>query len=202
MEEWQASGGDPVLPVCTDSIEDDDEALMEEEPPSLPHLPVRHFFPGLVVRLGREFSDTRGSAATAGLVLRLLTAEQHEDGYTLCFYDRTLRLDPSLSGYDDVVENRKNRWFQPVPRKDCLGDLWELVDRRLTQADLDEDDPDTELLDEIVYEVGECEDWLSSESSAPAPVCASAPLAAKLFGRDSDTAAWIRLLFAGVVAKI
>lgn len=207
-EEWQARGGDSALPADTDPIEDDDadeevmEEVMEEEPPALPHLPVRHFFPGLVVRLGREFSDTRGRAATAALVLRLLTAEQHEDGYTLCFYDRTLRLDSSLPGYDDVVENRKNRWFQPVPGKDCLEDLWELVDRRLTEADLDEDDPDTECLDEIVYEVGECEAWLSSESNAPAPVCKSAPLAGKLFGRDSEMAAWVRLLFAGVVAKL
>jgi len=79
---------------------------------------------------------------------------------------------------------------------------WDADSGIFPDVDLDEDDPDTELLDEIVYEVGECEDWLSSESSAPAPVCASAPLAAKLFGRDSDTAAWIRLLFAGVVAKI
>src|SRR5690349_8039206 len=68
LEEWEARGGDPALPACADPIEDDDEetAEMEEEPPPLPYLPVRHFFPGLVVRLGREFSDTRERAVAAG----------------------------------------------------------------------------------------------------------------------------------------
>lgn len=88
-----------------------------------------------------------------------------------------------------------------VPRSDCLEDLWDLVDRRLADADLDEDDPDSELLAYLVLEVDECEHWPFGGQRTPAPQFTGAPLAARVFGRDSDIASWVGMIFAGIAAK-
>jgi hypothetical protein len=73
------------------------------------------------------------------------------------------------------------------------------VDERLSEADLDV--PESEFVEPIVADVEECQVWLFAEGErGPAPPCASGSLAAEIFGGDSELAAWIPLLFAGVAA--
>jgi len=86
-----------------------------------------------------------------------------------------------------------------VPSMECLQELWDIVDERLSEADLDE--PSSEFVQPIVEDLEECQAWLFEEGErGPAPRCASGALAAEIFGDDSELAAWIPLLFAGVAA--
>ena len=176
---------------------DDEDSYLEEPPPQLPHLPVRHFFQGLRVRAGRDFSDARGRAVCEGSLLSLLVAEPEAGGvYNLSFLDRNLRLTEA-----EILENAGNLWFQPVASRDCLEDLLFTIHETLDKAEQSDEleDEDVERLDEIRAEVIECEEWLSDEEArAPAPSCKTAPLAAKVMGRDHALAAWLRLLFAAV----
>jgi len=188
MEQWRERGGDAAPP--------------EEpaEPPALPHLRVRHFFPGLVVRVAREFSDVDGLHVPRGESMCFRSYRRSgRDEYTLSFRERNLRLGIGDAAHQAIVENAGNRWFQPVPSMECLQELWEIVDERLSEADLDE--PSSEFVQPIVEDLEECQAWLFEEGErGPAPRCASGALAAEIFGDDSELAAWIPLLFAGVAA--
>jgi hypothetical protein len=183
--EWKervARTPEPALPG--DDVESEEEAedwpYMEQEPPKLPHLRVRHFFRGLVVRVGRDFADAYGRAVCSGDLLTLLLPERTSDGYALSFMERTVRLSDSAAGHAGhaaIVGNAANAWFQPAPTARCLATLHEDVEK--------------------------CRSWLSrSGERSPAPQLRSGPLAAKVFGRSSDLAAWIPVLFAGVTVLI
>ncbi|HEY2017116.1 MAG TPA: hypothetical protein VGH38_26605 [Bryobacteraceae bacterium] len=202
MEEWQARGGDPPLtePAVEEPEADDEELYLAEEPPSLPHLRVRHFFPGLVVRVAREFTDANGRLFPVGRVLRVLTCESADDGgITVSLLERSLRLSPEMPGYREIAENAGNQWFQPVPTIGCLEELWQLVDDRLNELDLDDDSPESEFAQDVAVDVATCEEWLFASGEKPAPpACSSAPFAAEVFGRDNEMTAWIALLFAAI----
>jgi hypothetical protein len=81
---------------------------------------------------------------------------------------------------------------------DWLEDLWDLIEDRLCAAeDLDEDN---ELLEPIREDVEESKAWLTTEGErGPAPEFTRARPVAKVFGRDGEMAAWVALLFAGMV---
>lgn len=208
-EEWEervARTPEPPLPGDRDETEDEveDSPYMEEEPPKLPHLGVRHFFPGLVVRVGRDFADAYGRAVCSTGLLTVLAATRAEDGYTVSFLDRTVQLKES-AGQDVIIENAGNAWFQPVPSAGCLEDLLEAIDVRLSEAEDDESDDDSQLerIETLREDVERCADWLErSGERGPAPVCRSAPLAVKAFGRSHELAAWIPLLCAAVAVVI
>jgi hypothetical protein len=195
----------PLAGDFGDSEKEDseDSPYMEEEPPKLPDLPVRHFFPGLVVRVGRDFADAYARAVCSGDLLKVLACAPADDGYAVTFLERNVFLSTRASHHDSIIENAGNAWFQPVPTGDCLEDLLEMIDLRLAGAedeeDEDEDDSKMERLDAVRDEIEKCQDWLSqSGERGPAPQCRSGQLAAKLFGRDHELTAWIRFLFAAV----
>ena len=215
LEEWGkrvAAEPLPRPPEEPEAASDEDETeedtpRMEEAPPPLPELPVRHFFGGLTVRVAQDFRDAGGRAVCAGDVLRLLSGILTDDGENcvLSFLDRTIRLHRTVPGHHAIMENAANAWWQPVPTMDCLEGLWEAIDARLSTADEDEElnDADLECLDGIAEDVETCEDWLlSAGDRGPAPRCGSAPLAAKFFGRDHEMTVWIRLLFSAVAVAM
>jgi hypothetical protein len=188
LEEWQARGGDA--------------ALLEEElwPPALPHLRVRHFFRGLVVYVARQFSDANGLAMPSGERMCFRKFRRSgKDEYTLSFRERNLRLRVDEPSQQAIFENEGNQWFQPEPSIGCLRELCDLVDERLSEAGLHE--PESEFAEPIVADFEECQAWLFEQGErGPAPQCESGVLAAGIFGGDSELAAWIPLLFAGVAA--
>lgn len=211
MEQWQAMPHE--LPAENPPEPDDPPEMMEREPPKLPRLRVRHFFPGLVFRVRQEIRDVRDRVVVPGQLLHLLRLElSNEDGgeTTLHLTERNLRLDASTPHYAAILENNGNKWFQPVPKASCLGDLCEVIDIRLTELDdardeADEDDEEDDdysegcLVRTIREDLESCQDWLShSPKRGHAPRCQSGPLAAEFFGRDHELAAWVQLLFAGM----
>ena len=210
IEEFQwPAAATPPPPAGEDEDEDgenSEDPYMEGAPPPLPHLPVRHFFPGLVVRVAQDFRDAHGRAVCAQDLLKVLTYEAVEDGYSVSFLERTVALRTGVAGHADILENGGNAWFQPVPSAGCLDDLAEVIGVRLDEAESEaedeeeEDDERLELIDALRADVAECQEWVMREGKrGPAPKCPSSPMAAEVFGRDDTAAAWIRLLFAAIL---
>jgi hypothetical protein len=199
------------LPPPTDMVaeedEDDEDPYMEEPPPKLPHLPVRHFFPGLVVRVAQDFQDIHGRAVCEQDLLKLFAFEQDGEDYTLSFLERTVPLKTAVEGHAEILENSGNAWFQPVPTADSLDDLADLIDRRLQAAEDDDegnedDEYETRLesIDTLRAEVADCRAWLEKTGErGAAPHCLSGKLATEIFGRDDIVTAWIRFLFAAIL---
>jgi hypothetical protein len=214
-EEWEDRVARTPLPPLPGDIKEreeeeeeetsEDSPYMEEPPPKLPHLRVRQFFPGMVVRVGRDFADAYGRAVCSGDLLKVLVCERTNDGYAVMCLERNIRLSDSAAGHDAIIENADNFWFQPVPTTGCLEDLLEAIDLRMSEAEEDEDNDDSEieLIEALREDIAECENWLSrSGERGPAPRCHSGSLAARVFGRDHELTAWIQLLFAAIAVCI
>jgi hypothetical protein len=194
---------EPPPADAVEEDEDDADPRMAEAPPQLPHMPVRHFFPGLVVRVAQDFHDVHGRVLCAQDLLKVFAYEAEGDGYRVSFLERTV---PLGAGQADIIENAGNAWFQPVPTAGCLEDLAEVIDRRLEHAgdedsELDDDEYEERLdcLDNLRRDVAECQEWLARNGErGSVPKCRSGRLAADLFGRDDIVTAWIELLFAAI----
>jgi hypothetical protein len=196
--------GDSEL-ASEDDEEDAEPDYMEEQPPQLPHLPVCHFFPGLLVRVGRNFADAQGRALCSGDLLRLLSCELTDaGGYILNLPVRTVRLSAGAC-HEAIIENAANAWFQPAPSIECLQELCEAINSALSTAGEDQemDEDDSDRIETLRDEIEVCEEWLLRPGErGPAPQGRSAPLAARIFGRDHNLTAWIRLLFAGIAVAL
>ncbi len=218
VEHWQDFVQFPEPPQSEEQPDSDEPIepleIMEREPPKLPRLRVRQFFPGLVVRVRREIQDVYGTVFVAGHVLHLESCQSSgaEGGQTILeLPDRTLYLDASMPDCAAILANNGNAWFQPVPSASCLESLCEEIDRLLTQfeeaasddEDEDEDEdaanPERAMLAAIRQDLERCQDWLSSSvKRGGRPRCDSGPLAAQVFGRNHLLAAWVPLLFAAI----
>lgn len=170
-------------------------------PPRLPHLRVRNFFPGLILRVGRDLTLAGGRTIAAGTVLNIFDCERSGDAYTVHLTEGSIRLSENA-----VLENAGNLWFQPIPAMACLTALWKAIDAALSDEEYSEEEgPDSEAsyLDDLRRDVDACGQWLSkSGNRGPAPRCPSAPSAPKAFGRDHELSSWIPLLFAGVAVAV
>jgi len=213
-EEWRARARDASrerpddLPAIAPPDRDFPPVILDEPRYRLPRLKVRHFFPGLVVRLRRSVIDTEGHEAPAGQRLRLLRMDvrgkEGEAVYHLHFEERSLRLDGVPQDDRSIIGNGGNGWFQPVPERDALTDLWQLVDGRLAAAESaleDQDDPDQldgDMLLAVRTDLDLCGNWLQSDGTRRRPVLDCAPVAVEYFGKTSDMAAWVTLLFAAI----
>jgi hypothetical protein len=203
-DKWQEPQFGSQEPEVREEDDDDQEDLMEEAPPQLPHLPVRHFFDGLVVRVAQPFTDSQGRKLSTGELLELISYDPSPDGScVLNVLVRTVRLNPKAHG--QVLENADNSWLQPVPSTDCLNDLCEAIHLALDKEDEDLDAESEEDEDKIDWigtlrdDVAACLEWMQDHRKRPKP--SSAPLAAKVFGRNHPAVAWIRLLYAAVAVN-
>jgi hypothetical protein len=166
-----------AAPLPGESAEPEDE-----EPPKLLHLRVRHFFPGLVVRVGRDFADAYGRAVCTGDLLKVFSMDSSDDGFEVASLERTVRFSANVAGHDAILENADNAWFQPVSTAACLENVIEAVDHSLSIVDEDDSDEDAviEGIAALREDVDECRRWLSqSGERGPAPQCRSGRLAPK-----------------------
>lgn len=85
-------------------------------PSAEPDLAVWHFSPGLVVRIGRTFTDYDGQEIRAGEVLHFLEGSYffYEGGHTLRFAEKTIRLAGVVDEHEPIIANAGNAWFQPL----------------------------------------------------------------------------------------
>jgi len=206
-EDWV----DPVWPTSDEETADEDDEEEDsdddtyEPPPKLPHLPVRHFFSGLVFRVAQPFTDAQGSELLEDDYLKLLSfAPAAPDGsFVLNVAVRSVRLNPREHGA--IIENAGNEWLQPVPSIECLEDLCEAIELGLNRADEELDAEEEEDEDKIVdidtlrEDVAACLEWLQEEDeSKPPPKVDRRPLADAVFGREHPVTGWIQLLYGAV----
>jgi hypothetical protein len=85
-------------------------------PSTAADLSVWQFSPGLVVRIGRTFTDYDGQEIRAGEVLHLLERSYfpYEGGHTLRFAEKTIRLAGIVDEHEPIIANAGNAWFQPL----------------------------------------------------------------------------------------
>jgi hypothetical protein len=211
-EEWEARLAESPLPPPPfetaldeeeedqdeDEDEDDDSSYLDEPPPSLPHLRVPDFFPGLKLRIGQPFADAHGRAQCEGELVSVLNCDDSGEGCHIICLDRNIRVTDPL-----VIENSSNAWFQPVPTVDCLQELVRAIHDGLDQleADAEEHDEDTDWIEAVREDVAECEAWLSQDADrGPRPECPSAQTATELFGGEHRLASWLTTLAASLNA--
>jgi hypothetical protein len=199
----------PLPPPPAESAEDFDEDFSEEndqedpenppymieEPPKLPDLPVRFFFPGLVLRVARDFADAYGQTVCSTDLIRLINCVHDDVGYAVTCMDRNIRLNEKQA---EIIANLGNAWFQPVPSTDCLEELLAAIEDRLGQEEEDEEaDPDK--IESIRDDIDRCAAWLAeSMPRGSAPKCRTGQVATRLFGTDHELSHWVRLLFAAI----
>src|SRR5689334_6520534 len=115
-----------ALPPVPAPADDEETPYMEAEPPIVPHLPVRHFFPGLVVRIGRNFEDATFSCLCSGDLYDIEDCRSGSGAWTLLCTGRRIRL--TDAGQAEIIENAGNAWLQPVPTFACLVAALEAID--------------------------------------------------------------------------
>lgn len=199
----------PELPGAAPDEAEEPPVILDQPPPRLPRLKVRHFFPGLVVRLRRPVVDTEGREAPSGQRLELrqitITGEEGQACYRLDFAERSFVLDGQPQDDRSIIGNGGNGWFQPVPEREALRYLWGLLEERLEAAEREIEDADDpalfggDLLAALRSDLDACIAWLDGDRDAHLPEeLTGAPLAAEVFGKGSDMAAWFALFFAAI----
>jgi hypothetical protein len=93
-------------------------------PPELPtpynrsaaRLSVWEFRPGLVVRVGRSFTDRSNHTIEAGQILHFVKRDYvpYESGHTLTFKEMRIYLQDTDPSDYPVIENFENIYFQPI----------------------------------------------------------------------------------------
>lgn len=173
-----------------------------EQAPAMPHLTLWDLFPGLVVRVGQTLHDFDGEEIRAGQILHFLDRNYfaYDDGHTLTFRERVIRLSGNVPGQDLVIENAGNAWFEPLPTVESLQLCWELIDRQWNRLDMS----GVRHAALIRAEIDACGAWLRTpENRGPAPLCVTASLAAAAFrgNRTTDDLGFrVPFLFAGIGA--
>jgi hypothetical protein len=173
-----------------------------DKPPEIPHLSVWDMFPGLMVRVAKSFRDYDRDDIAAGELLRFRTLDHFakEEGYTITFDQRTIRLCGLVEADGPMIENSGNQFFEPVPTveslKACLVSietLWRSRDvRKNWQAPI------------VRAELDACGRWLAEKGERDEPyVCTSWPLLPSLFPDWTVIAQRLKFqitfLFAGIV---
>ena len=173
-----------------------------DKPPEIPHVRVWDLFPGLTLRIAEGFSDFDGAAVGAGEVLRFreLNHFVYDDGYTLFFHEKVIRLCGNVDADSIVLQNSGNRFYEPVPTVESLEacfasieSLWGMADLKLKwQAPI------------VRGELDACGRWLAEKGERAEPyVCTSAPLLPSLFPQRTVIGERLKFqitfLFAGMV---
>jgi hypothetical protein len=187
LEEWEKLG--PQWP--------------SDKPPEIPHLDFWNLFPGLVVRIARDFEDYSWNSLHAGdfLHFRELDYFAKEGGFTLTFVEKELRLGELIPTNQPVIENEGNAYFEPYPSIESLYACYLSIRHAWAQLDLRRRWQTPILLGEI----DACGRWLTQEGKrGDPPVCTNSALAVLLFpldgNEDSERLPFqITFLFAGIV---
>ncbi|HEV8147541.1 MAG TPA: hypothetical protein VGP79_14220 [Bryobacteraceae bacterium] len=173
-----------------------------EKPAEIPHLSAWDLFPGLEVRVVEGFSDFDRNAVNAGELLHFhdLNHFSYDDGYTITFRERIIRLSGNVDADAVILANHANRFLEPVPTVDslkaCFGSiqqLWRSLKlQKKWQAPI------------VRGELDACGRWLAEKGERDDPyVCTSWPLLPSLFPERTTISErlifQITFLFAGIV---
>jgi len=171
-------------------------------PAVMPEFSVSGFFTGMTVRVARGFVDCDGRLVTAGDVLHFRKGSYfpYDDGHTLTFLERVIRLSGNDPDERAVIQNSGNSYFKPLPGPEALRGCLAEIDDQWAYLEPGE----SERAAAVRTEIENCRQWLARpEPRGPAPACLTAPIAAVAFphqGRTLGLARLIAFLFAGIRA--
>ena len=171
-------------------------------PAVLPQVGVWHFFAGLTLRVARGFTDYDGQRVAAGDVLHVRKSSyfHYDDGHTLTFLERVIRLSGNSPDGRAVIDNSGNSYFEPLPEPETLRGCLEAIGEQWTALGLGKSGTEAA----IGAEIDRCRQWLARpEPRGPAPACSTGQYASVLFpdqGRTLGLARLIAFLFAGIRA--
>lgn len=169
-------------------------------PAVMPEFSVSGFFSGMIVRVARGFVDDDGRLATAGEVLHFRKGSyfHYDDGHTLTFQERVIRLSGNDPDERVVIQNSGNSYFEPLPDPEALRGCLAAIDDQWAYLEPGE----SGRAAAVRTEIENCRQWLARpEPRGPAPACLTAPLAAVVFPERDRTLGLTRLiafLFAGI----
>jgi hypothetical protein len=159
----------------------------------MPSLTVRWFFPGLVVRVAKAFSDFDGQAIVAGEIFHIVdeTFFPYEDGVSL-IAEKTIRLSGNVDDNAVVIYNDSNAFFEPVRCLDSARACLKLIDSywELPQVH------DAEHAREVRADIDIASAWLQNhQPGAVPPNCTTLALVAQMFPMQPALRVLIPLLF-------
>jgi hypothetical protein len=167
----------------------------------LPHLSLWDMFPGLTVRIGMTFSDYDGEECKTGEILHFRNRDYFakEEGFTLTFAEKVIRLCGLVPENGPMIDNQDNSYFEPVADLESLRACWQHIHQQWNWIDKS----GVERAAEIGKELDACSRWLKSKTPGPAPVCITAPLTSAAFPNVRGTTPTslsfrINFLFAGI----
>jgi hypothetical protein len=177
-------------------------AAAELVPPTLPHLSVWNLFPGLQIRVVQTFRDIDGQEIAVDQRLRLIDKNYffYDEGFTLRFEGRTIRIENSGPPGSLIIANEGNAYFEPLADRQSLAACAGLVAEQWGWLKPQEAQDAAGIRDEI----DRCIKWLDDAGGAGvAPRCVTAGNAAERFPNNReattrDLALRIAFLFAGV----
>jgi hypothetical protein len=180
-------------PPSAGEDEEDEYPYLEQAPPQLPHLPVRHFFPGLVVRVAQDFHDRQTRAIGAQDLLK----DAGDRGFGGRLHDGIPGADrSSQSGTRRDHGERRERLVPAGAFGGMPGRIGEAIDLHLEEAENEDDEEEhddrLEQIEDLRADVADCRDWLERTGDrGPAPECRSGDLAAQVFGHDASETAGV-----------
>jgi hypothetical protein len=164
---------------------------------ALPPMSVWDFFPGQAVRVVQSFKDFDDQEISAGQTLRLVSKNyfSYDDGHTLTFDGKQIRLSGNVPEEAPIIDNAAAAYFEPVPDLASLLACWKLIDERWGQID-------ATALDHaglVKSDIDACGRWLQkSGDRGPAPVCESARFALS-YPHDVTNLGWrVAYLFTAI----
>jgi len=171
-------------------------------PVAMPEVGVWHFVAGMTLRVVRGFTDYDGQPVVAGELLHFRKGSyfHHDDGHTLTFLERVIRLSGNVPDGREVIDNSGNSYFEPLPEPEALSGCLKAIDEQWTALGLGKSETEAA----IRAEIEECRRWLARpEPRGPAPACSTGTYAGVLFPDQGGTLGLARLitfLFAGIRA--
>ncbi len=141
----------------------------------MPQLGVWDLFPGMTIRVVQSFRDYGGDPVETGEILRFKSLDYFakEEGYTLEFEEKTIRLCDGMAGDSDVIRNYSNAYLEPVADLESAKRALAYVEREWTRLPKEQ----RGLLKRAGVEIDQCRQWIQSDRKKPAPVCLSGPAA-------------------------
>jgi hypothetical protein len=141
----------------------------------MPQLGVWDLFPGMAVRVVQSFRDYGGNPMEAGELLHFKSLDYFakEEGYTLEFEEKTIRLCYGMAGDSDVIRNYGNAYLEPVADLESVKRALDYVEREWTRLPREQ----RGRIKRAGVEIDQCRQWILSDRKQPAPMCLSGPAA-------------------------
>jgi hypothetical protein len=166
----------------------------------MPQLGVGDLFPGMVIRVVQSFRDYGGDPFEAGEILHFKSLDYFakEEGYTLEFEEKTIRLCNGMPNDSDVLGNFGNAYLEPVADLESMKRALAYIEKAWTRLPKEQ----RGKLKRAGVEIEQCRQWILSDRKQPAPVCLSGPAAIVALPQNGNDHLGYQIAFLFAAVKI